>query len=64
MVPFVSLSFYKGAATNALGGADVSWAVGLAISGGLYYLFSRSLDLGHEQVAVRESRAVLVGQPG
>ena len=60
MVPFVSLTFFQGPVTKALGGADVSFAVGLAVAGGLYYLFSRGLDLGPELAAVRRSRNVLV----
>jgi len=60
MVPFVSLTFFQGPVTKALGGADVSFAVGLTVAGGLYYLFSRGLDLGPELAAVRRSRNVLV----
>lgn len=59
MVPFISLTFYAGPAAEALGGADVSFAVGLAVAGGLYYLFSRGLDLSAEQEAIARSRAVL-----
>jgi purine-cytosine permease-like protein len=59
MVPFVALSFFQGPVTKLLGGADISFAVGLAVAGGLYYLFSRSLDLSAERVAVQESRAAL-----
>ena len=60
MVPFVSLTFFQGPVTKALGGADVSFAVGLTVAGGLYYLFGRGLDLGPELAAVRRSRNVLV----
>lgn len=59
MVPFVALTFYQGPVTTLLGGADISFAVGLAVAGGLYYLFSRSLDLSAERAAVEESRAAL-----
>jgi hypothetical protein len=34
--------------------------VGLAVAGVLYYLFSRSLDLGPELEAAQRSRDVLV----
>jgi len=63
MVPFVSLTFFQGPAAKALGGADISFAVGLAVAGGLYYLFSRSLDLGPELEAARRSRDALVTEP-
>ncbi|MBO0786473.1 MAG: cytosine permease [Actinobacteria bacterium] len=59
MVPFISLTFYAGPGAEALGGADISFAVGLAVAGGLYYLFSRGLDLRAEQEAVSRSRAAL-----
>jgi purine-cytosine permease-like protein len=41
MVPFFSLSFYHGPVTRALGGADFSFVVGLAVSGVLYWALSR-----------------------
>lgn len=61
MIPFVSLTFFQGPVTKALNGADISFAIGLAIAGGLYYLFCRDLDLSAEAEAVRNSRADLVG---
>ncbi|HET7356894.1 MAG TPA: cytosine permease [Nocardioidaceae bacterium] len=60
MIPFVALTFFEGPVTKLLGGADVSFAVGLAVAGYLYYLFSRNLDLSAERVAVQQSRAALV----
>lgn len=47
-IPFMSTSFYTGAMVSKLGGADVSWILGLIVSGGLYWLLSRN-------VYVRES---------
>jgi NCS1 nucleoside transporter family len=44
MIPFFSLSFYKGPATNALGGADISFIVGLLVSGLAYLLLCRRRD--------------------
>lgn len=61
MVPFVSLTFFEGPATKALGGGDISFAIGLVVAGGLYYAFSRSLDLSAEREAVQRSRAILAG---
>jgi nucleobase:cation symporter-1, NCS1 family len=60
MIPFVSLTFFEGPVAKALGGADISFAVGLAVAGGLYYVFSRSLDLGSELEAAERSRRALV----
>ena len=60
MIPFVSLTFFQGPVTKALNGADISFAIGLTVAGGLYYLFSRNLDLSAEADAVRASRAALV----
>lgn len=62
MVPFISLTFYQGPATKAFGGADVSFAVGLTVAGGLYYLFSRGLDLAAELAAVQRSRQALAAE--
>ena len=41
-VPFMSTALYTGPAARALGGADVSWIVGLAVVSPVYYLLSRS----------------------
>jgi purine-cytosine permease-like protein len=54
MTPFFNVgttanSLYEGAAAKALGGADISFFVGLPIAGGLYYLFSRSIDVAAER---------------
>ncbi|WP_235215241.1 purine-cytosine permease family protein [Phaeacidiphilus oryzae] len=40
-VPFVSTSFYTGPMVARLGGADVSWLLGLAVSAVLYYVLLR-----------------------
>jgi NCS1 nucleoside transporter family len=57
MIPFFYLSFYEGPVTKALGGADLSFIVGLVVSGALYLVLARSqrrsasdapLDLGEE----------------
>jgi nucleobase:cation symporter-1, NCS1 family len=36
-IPFVNASFYVGPVANALGGADLTWMVGLFLSAALYY---------------------------
>ena len=62
MIPFmVFLAYpaYTGALAARLGGVDVSIVVGLMVSGGLYYLLSRSLDLTAEEPAIRASEQLL-----
>jgi purine-cytosine permease-like protein len=56
---FVLPEVYSGPAARALGGVDVGWLVGLAVSGGVYYLLCRSLDLARESGAIAESEADL-----
>jgi NCS1 nucleoside transporter family len=63
MIPFFSLSFYTGPIADKLHGADVSFAIGLVVSGGLYYLFSRSLDREAEARARAASQLELEGTP-
>lgn len=40
-VPFLAQKLYTGPATEALGGADISWIVGLVVTAGLYYAWAR-----------------------
>ena len=61
MIPFFSLSFYTGPIAKKLDGADISFAVGLIVAGGLYYLFSRSLDHDAEARARAASQLELEG---
>jgi NCS1 nucleoside transporter family len=61
MIPFFSTTFYAGPVAQALGGADMSFAVGLIVSGGLYLLFSRGIDHAAEAAARRESTLELEG---
>ena len=56
---FVIPDFYTGPAARALGGIDVGWLVGLIVSGAIYWLLCRSLDLSREEEAIRESDAAL-----
>lgn len=39
-MPFVSASLYVGPMVKHLGGADISWLVGLVVAGGTYYLYA------------------------
>lgn len=41
MIPFMSLTFFEGPVTKALGGADLSFVVGLVVSGVVYLLLCR-----------------------
>lgn len=41
-IPFMNTTFYTGPIANALGGADISWIVGLLVSAPLYYFLARS----------------------
>jgi NCS1 nucleoside transporter family len=61
MIPFFSTTFYVGPVAQALGGADISFAIGLIVSGGLYLVFSRSLDHEKEAQARERSRLQLEG---
>lgn len=41
-MPFMSTSFYTGPVVNTLGGADISWILGLIVSSAAYYLLLRT----------------------
>ncbi|MDQ0189939.1 cytosine permease [Alicyclobacillus cycloheptanicus] len=40
-IPFMNTTFYVGPLSNAMGGADISWIVGLVVSAPLYYLVTK-----------------------
>jgi len=61
MVPFVVTSFYTGPVAEALDGADVSFAIGLLVAGGVYLALGRRIDLDRERNAIRESEQMLEG---
>jgi NCS1 family nucleobase:cation symporter-1 len=48
MVPFFSTPSFTGPVAKALDGADISIFIGLPIAAGLYYLFSRNIDVETE----------------
>jgi purine-cytosine permease-like protein len=48
MIPFFSLSFYEGPVTKALGGADFSFVVGLAVSSLAYVALGQRATAGQE----------------
>lgn len=49
MIPFFSLSFYTGPVAELLDGGDLSFVVGLVVSGVLYLVLSRDVDAGEER---------------
>lgn len=40
-IPFMNADLYEGPIAKALGGADISWIVGLVVPGLLYWLVNR-----------------------
>lgn len=62
-IPFVVLNgddAYVGfLAANVLHDVDISWIVGMLVGGGLYLIFSRSLDTQAEAAAIVRSEAAL-----
>ncbi|MEV5936823.1 cytosine permease [Streptomyces sp. NPDC052079] len=56
MIPFVTLSFYTGPVTKALGGADLAFVVGLLVSGVLYYYIARGVEQHGASLPTEEVR--------
>jgi NCS1 family nucleobase:cation symporter-1 len=52
-LPFVSTRLYTGPVARDLGGADLSWIAGLAVTGPLYYWLAKRSRRSVEVVAVR-----------
>lgn len=52
-LPFINTTFWKGAFVDSLGGADISWIIGLFVSTGSYLLLTRAFGskAGSESVA-------------
>lgn len=48
MVPFFDTGLYEGPVSKALGGADISFFIGLPVAAILYYVLSRSIDVAAE----------------
>lgn len=59
MVPFFALPSFTGPAARALGGVDLSILFGLPVSGLLYYVLARNLNLAEEMKACRASLVAL-----
>jgi len=45
MLPFLSTSKYTGFVANAMGGADISFFIGLPVAGVLYWVLARTIDV-------------------
>ncbi len=63
MIPFFFVydaaaekAVFEGYFARLLGGVDIAWLVGLIVSGGVYWLLSRSLDLAAEERVIRGIR--------
>jgi NCS1 family nucleobase:cation symporter-1 len=62
MAPFFHVgTLFEAPASSALGGVDISFFVGLPIAGGLYYLFTRSVDVEAEKRVADAEAAQLEG---
>lgn len=62
MIPFIFLpGVWEGPIAMALGGADISFAIGLVVAGGLYFLFARGIDHEAEATARADSQRMLEG---
>jgi nucleobase:cation symporter-1, NCS1 family len=53
-IPFMSTSFYTGPMVAHLGGADISWILGLILSAGVFYLAMRPEGARSDMEASRE----------
>ncbi|WP_437773400.1 purine-cytosine permease family protein [Arthrobacter sp. KNU40] len=62
MIPFFSTAIFTGPVASALGGADIAFAIGLAVSSGSYFLMMRRRDLSLEFDAVRAAPLNTLGQ--
>ena len=60
-IPFmvVGTTYVGFIANDYLELVDISWIVGMLVAGGSYYVFTRSLDLPAEQVAINASEKML-----
>jgi purine-cytosine permease-like protein len=56
MVPFYNVSFYHGPATSALGGADISFLVGIAVSALTYYALAHGTETAERKLVHDEQR--------
>lgn len=58
-VPFLAQSMYTGPVTKALGGADISWIVGLVLTAVIYYPWAKATNRSPERTIRRDDDARL-----
>jgi nucleobase:cation symporter-1, NCS1 family len=58
-MPFLSTAFYTGPLVARLGGADISWIVGLLVPGVLYYFAARRLQRADRLVKLDEPESAV-----
>ncbi|NYD41452.1 purine-cytosine permease family protein [Nocardioides panaciterrulae] len=63
-VPFLAQTLYTGPVTKALGGADISWLVGLAVPALVYYVWAGRQHRAPEQMIGFPEVAALDGADG
>lgn len=56
-VPFIDTTLYEGPIAKAMGGADISWIVGLLLASVLYYVLMRPERLAASQLSVSDTIA-------
>jgi NCS1 family nucleobase:cation symporter-1 len=58
-IPFMHSTLYVGPISEWMGGAEISWILGLVVAGGLYYLFSahirRDVSAARQVISDRRS---------
>lgn len=59
MVPFFGTEFFTGPIADLLGGADISFVVGLPVAAALYWLLTRDIDVAAEAEIAAERNAQL-----
>ncbi|MFJ3958346.1 purine-cytosine permease family protein [Arthrobacter sp. NPDC090010] len=59
-IPFMVVQgIFVGPVADALGGVDIAWLVGLAVSGVVYLALSKGIDVAAEKEAMRHDREAL-----
>ena len=59
MIPFMSTTIYEGPIAKSLSGGDISPFIGFPIAAGLYFLFSRNIDVAAEARVAAEQKDLL-----
>ncbi|GAB3581397.1 purine-cytosine permease family protein [Calidifontibacter terrae] len=54
-IPFLAQTLYTGPLTDALGGADISWIIGLIVPAVIFYFWGRATSRAPEQTIFPES---------